>query len=163
MPDTIPGMLAAAAERDPDGDWLRTDDDQLTFAAAAALVARAATRLLDAGVARGDRIVLTARTTPSYLLAWLAVCSTGAVAVPTNPAGKPTELAGLLSQVRPRLVLSDPELKSLVHQAAQQLPSDPAVLDVDEVVGDWRQPLDAADWPLRLEVSATDLAVLIPT
>ena len=26
MADTIPGLLAAAAARDPDGVWLRTDD-----------------------------------------------------------------------------------------------------------------------------------------
>ncbi len=44
VPDTIPGLLATAAERDPAGVWLRTDDGTLTFAGAAgqvALLARA--------------------------------------------------------------------------------------------------------------------------
>jgi len=30
--ETIPGLLAAAADRDAGGTWLRTDDGTLTFA-----------------------------------------------------------------------------------------------------------------------------------
>jgi crotonobetaine/carnitine-CoA ligase len=150
--DTIPGVLAVAAERDADGVWLRTDDGQLTFGAAASQVARAAARLREAGVGREDRVVFTARTTPPYLLLWLAVCSIGAVAVPTNPAGTPAELAGLLGQVRPRLVVSDPDLFPGVDR-----------LDVSDVVGDWREPLVPAQWPLQIDVGPGDLAVLIPT
>ena len=61
MPETIPGLLAAAADRDPDGVWLRTDEEQLTFAEAAARVAAAADRLRAAGVGSGDRVLVTAR------------------------------------------------------------------------------------------------------
>jgi hypothetical protein len=32
---TIPRLLAAAAGRDPDGTWLRTDDTTMSFAGAA--------------------------------------------------------------------------------------------------------------------------------
>ncbi|MBA2553223.1 MAG: 5-methyltetrahydropteroyltriglutamate--homocysteine methyltransferase, partial [Geodermatophilaceae bacterium] len=38
VPDTIPGLLTAAADRDPDGIWLRTDEGTLSFAAAAGQV-----------------------------------------------------------------------------------------------------------------------------
>ena len=34
MPETIPDLLVAAAERDPDGVWLRSDEGTHTFAAA---------------------------------------------------------------------------------------------------------------------------------
>jgi carnitine-CoA ligase len=107
MIDTIPGLLLRAADRDPDGVWLRADDGQLTFAAAAGEVARAAERFADAGVSRGDLVVLTARNTPPYLLCWLALVSMGAVAVATNPQGTEAELAGLVGQVGPRLVVTD--------------------------------------------------------
>jgi carnitine-CoA ligase len=108
MHHTIPGMLANAAERDGDRVWLQTDEGQLSFAAAASQVGRAAARLRDAGVSAGDRVVITARNTPPYLLTWLAVCSLGAVAVPTNPVATAAEFDGLLGQVRPLLVVSDP-------------------------------------------------------
>ena len=45
MPETIPGLLAAAADRDPDGIWLRTDEQQLSFAEAAGRIAAVAERL----------------------------------------------------------------------------------------------------------------------
>ena len=86
MPDTIPELLLAAAERDPAGVWLRTDDGELGFAATTAAVARLAGRLRDAGVRRGDLVVVTTRTTPPYLLTWLALASLGAITVPTDPS-----------------------------------------------------------------------------
>jgi crotonobetaine/carnitine-CoA ligase len=117
--DTIPGLLLRAADRDPDGIWLRTDEGQLSFAGAAGEVARVAQRLADAGVAAGDQVVLTARGTPPYLLCWLALTSMGAVAVATNPANTDAELAGLIGQVQPRLVVTDAEIDGLTDGWAQ--------------------------------------------
>jgi crotonobetaine/carnitine-CoA ligase len=163
MIDTIPGVLAAAAERDADGVWLRTDDGTLSFAAAATRVARAAAQLSAAGVVAGDRVALTARSTPPYLLAWLAICSLGAVAVPINPASTPPELAGILGQVRPRVLVSDDDLAQLVAAAARLGGIDVDVLDVEAVIGDWLVPLAVAEWVLPIDVEPADLAVLIPT
>ena len=119
MNDTIPGLLLRAAERDPDGIWLRTDEGQLSFAGAAGEVARVAERFAEAGVNPGDLVVLTARGTPSYLLCWLALTSMGAVAVATNPANTEAELAGLIGQVRPRLLVTDAEVDGLTDGWAQ--------------------------------------------
>jgi crotonobetaine/carnitine-CoA ligase len=150
---TITGVLTDAATRNPDGVWLRTDDGQLTFGAAHALVAMAAARLTDAGVGRGDRVVLTARSTPPYLLSWLAICSIGAIAVPTNPAGSAAELAGLIGQVRPRLLISDPEMP----------PAAIEMVDVATIAGDWLEPVTGHVPPLPVDVDPADVAVLIPT
>src|SRR5438270_5715347 len=140
--ETIPGLLLAAAQRDPDGVWLRTDDGKQTFAAAASQTARVAERLREAGVRRGDLVLVTPRTTPSDLLCWLAITSLGAVAVTVNPGSTATELAGLTDQVRPAHVISDAEL--------------------DDLVGPW--PTDAeSDAALPTAVTSDDVAVLIPT
>ncbi len=93
---TIPGLLDQAAERDPGGIWLRTDDVTMTFGAAAERVAGLAEELAEAGLRHGDLVMLTARTMPAYLLAWLALASLGAVTVPVNPASAVAELGGLL-------------------------------------------------------------------
>jgi crotonobetaine/carnitine-CoA ligase len=147
---TIPELLAAAAERDAGRVWLRTDEGTLTFGGAAGHVARIAERLREVGVRRGDLVVVTARTTPPYLLCWLALATLGAVTVPTDPSGTARELAGLVAQVRPRAVVSD----------AATAP-DLAWLDVDSLVGDWR--VDDAARRLPVDVAPGDLAVLIPT
>jgi crotonobetaine/carnitine-CoA ligase len=163
VPDTIPGLLAAAADRDPAGVWLRTDDGTLTFAGTAGQVARLAERLREAGVRRGDLVVVTARTTPPYLLCWLALATIGAVTLPTDPAGTPDELAGLVGQVRPRLLVTDVALQGLMEEAGAARSSALGVLDIDATIGDWRVADPADSRPLPVVVGPDDLAVLIPT
>ncbi|HTS95268.1 MAG TPA: AMP-binding protein [Streptosporangiaceae bacterium] len=159
---TIPRLLAAAAARDPDGTWLRTDDTTLTFAAAEARVAGAAGALRSAGVRRGDLVVVTARTTPPYLMCWLALAALGAVTVPVNPRSAPAELAGMMRQVTPRALITDAGLAPLVDAAqVRDLPG-LGVLDADEVTSPGAAGGTA---PARLpdEAGPDDLAVLIPT
>ena len=141
---TIPRLLSAAAERDGDGTWLRSDAGTLTFGAAVAAVSQTAAALRAAGVGKGDLVMLTASTTPPYLLSWLALTSLGAVAVAVNPRSTPAELAGLISQVRPRLLITDPQLADVV--AAARSETGPAVtgLAVADRAGLDRAGLDRA-------------------
>jgi len=113
---TIPRLLAAAASRDSEGTWLRSDAGSLTFGGAAAAVSQTAEALEAAGVGKGDLVMLTARTTPPYLLSWLALTSLGAVAVAVNPRSTAAELAGLISQVKPRLLITDAGLASVISE-----------------------------------------------
>jgi crotonobetaine/carnitine-CoA ligase len=131
---TIPQLLGDAAARTPERSWLRTDDTELTFAEAATEVGGVAARLAEKGVSHGDLVMFTARNTPPCLLTWLAISALGAIAVPVNPASTPVELAGLLEQISPKLVITDPS----------ELSGPPAEL-----------PTDMA--------SADDVAILIPT
>jgi carnitine-CoA ligase len=146
---TVAQLLVDAVSRTPEKVWLRTDDVCLTFAAAADEVGGMATRLRDAGVGHGDLVMLTARTTPSYLFAWLAVTSVGAIAVPTNPASTEAEFAGLLAQVDPRLIVTDEKIRPRLGAAAR-------TVDVADLAGARADvPTDAAE--------PDDLALLIPT
>ncbi len=153
---TIPRLLAAAASRDPGGTWLRTDETTLTFAEAAAAVAGLAQALREAGIRRGDLVMMTARTTPPYLLCWLAVTAMGAVAVTVNPRSAPAELAGLVRQVAPRALISDPGLAELTGPV-RGLP-EIGVLDVGELPGSADRAAGLPD-----VVGPDDVAVLIPT
>jgi carnitine-CoA ligase len=162
MPDTIPGLLTAAAERDPSGVWLRTDEGTLTFAGAAGQVDRLAERLREKGVRRRDLVVVTARTTPPYLLCWLALASIGAVTVPTDPSGTPAELAGLVGQVQPRLLVTDVGLQPVIDEAGAGRLPELGLLNIDAHVGDWRTR-GPADNLSAVDVLPDDLAVLIPT
>jgi carnitine-CoA ligase len=159
--ETIPGLLDAAVERDAGATWLRTDEGELTFGSAAGQVAGLAERLRDAGVARGDLVVVTARTTPSYVLCWLALASVGAVTVPTDPAGTLDELTGLVHQVLPRLIVTDAALRPVVAEAGRRLAVE--VLDLNALLGDVTSRRAEAGSPLDGPVGPDDLAVLIPT
>ncbi len=161
MSDTIPGLLAAAVDRDPGATWLRNDEGTLTFGAAAGQVARLVERLRGSGIVRGDLVVLTARTTPPYVLCWLALAALGAVTVPTDPASTPGELAGLVGQVRPRAIVTDAALVPRVREAAGGGGTGPRLLDLGTLLGDWTAAVPAEVPPV--DVGPDDLAVLIPT
>jgi len=96
----------------PDKTWLVSGPEAHTYAQALERIGRAAGWLRAAGIARGDRVLVTARNTPDYLLSWLALMEVGAIQVPVNPAGSDEELAGLVAQVDPKLVVTDAELGS---------------------------------------------------
>ena len=157
---TIPRLLADAAARDPDGAWLRTDETTLTFAEAAARVAGVARALRDSGIRYGDLVMVTARSTPGYLLCWLALPTLGAVTVAVNPRSAPAEIAGLARQVSPRALISDTGLAPRVDAAAGELPG-LTVLDCDELVGG--AGAGSAAELAGAGVGPDDLAVLIPT
>lgn len=162
MPETIPGLLTAAAERDPDGVWLRTDDGCLSFREAYLRVADVADRLRAHGVRPGDLVLVTARTTPPYLLAWLGVAAVGAVTLPTNPQSSPAELRGLAQQTRPRLIVSDPGLRAVIAASGAGDLSVLGVVEIEDLV-----PTETAassyDGGLRSPARPDDVAVLIPT
>jgi crotonobetaine/carnitine-CoA ligase len=159
--DTIPALLATAVERDAGATWLRTDAGTLTFGGTAGQVARLAGRLRDAGVRHGDLVVVTARTTPPYVLCWLALASLGAVTVPTDPGATLDELTGLVHQVVPRTIVTDATLRPQVVEARGQLAIE--VLDIDALLGDWTSEGVIAESRLEGSVGPDDLAVLIPT
>jgi carnitine-CoA ligase len=162
---TIPGLLLAAAERDPDGTWLRGDAGETTFAGAVAAVSATAQALADAGVGRNELVMLTAATTPEYLLCWLAVTSMGAVAVAVNPRGTTAEMSGLIGQVSPRVIITDPGCAAVVAAAASASPAR-TLLAASLVPPDWADPAMAAEAgrpPFPAEPDPDDLAVLIPT
>jgi crotonobetaine/carnitine-CoA ligase len=161
---TIPRLLSRAADRDPDGIWLRSDELSLSFAAAAGQVAAAAAALREAGIGPADLVMMTARTTPRYLLCWLALASLGAVSVPVNPRSAAAELAGLATQVSPRALITDASLAELIAQAGLGGAGGPHLLDLADIIPDPGRPPDADGSALAASpVTPDDLAVLIPT
>jgi carnitine-CoA ligase len=157
---TIPALFRSAVEDVPAKTWLFAGDDEWTYEEALALVERAAAGLRTAGTRPGDRVLVTARNTAPYLLAWLALMEVGAVQVPVNPQSTAAELAGFVRQVAPRLVLTDPGLAGMVR---------PALADVDGAGGaagvvDVAELLQAApDDRGPAARDPRDPAVMIPT
>ncbi len=150
--ETIPDLLDRAIVDAPDTDWVITDTASWTFSAAAHHIERLAAGLHDAGVRQGDRVLVVARNEPRYLFVWFALMRIGAIQVPLNPTSSESELEGFVRQVRPRLIVTDGDLRQRVAGIAGQV----GAADVDELAA------TGADAP-RADVSPDDLAVFIPT
>ena len=106
-------------------------------------------------------MIVTARTTPSYVLCWLALASMGAVVVATDPAGTADEISGLIRQVLPRVIVTDAAVRPLVVAARGELAVE--VVDLDAELGDWTNESAVDAFPWTGSVAPDDLAVLIPT
>jgi crotonobetaine/carnitine-CoA ligase len=159
---TIPSLLDSAASRWGDRAWLRAPglSPSLSFGEAAAWAGAVASRLASLGVGRGDLVLLTLRNTPSYLVALLGVCCRGAIAVSASPAASAAELAGLVAQVSPVLVVSDLELLPVLAAT-----SGVRCLPLASVVGDGAGSAGGSASALAsaFAVGEDDPAVLIPT
>jgi acyl-CoA synthetase (AMP-forming)/AMP-acid ligase II len=132
---TIPEVLSGAARSHGDATWIRSDEGCLSFSAALAQTAATAGALRASGVRHGDLVMVTLRTTPSYLLCWLALASLGAVTVSANPRSSPAELAGLAHQTSPRAIITDDGLHPLITEAAIAGLPGLGVLDAGELGG----------------------------
>jgi crotonobetaine/carnitine-CoA ligase len=117
VPDTIPELFDEAVAAAPSRVWLHAGGRTFTFSEAHALVERAASGMRAAGVRPGDLVLATARNTPEYLFAWLATACSGAIIVAVNPLAAEHELAALVHQVGPRLVVTDAEVPASVRAA----------------------------------------------
>ena len=66
------------------------------------------TRCADLGVRPGDRVAVHVEKSPSFLLVYLACLRAGAALVPVNPAATDAEVAHVVADARPALLLHDP-------------------------------------------------------
>jgi crotonobetaine/carnitine-CoA ligase len=155
MPETIPELFDDAVAEAPDKVWLVAGEDAYTYAEARERIGRAAAALRALGIGRGDLVLATMRSTPDYLFLWLASAYAGSILVTANPRSADAEQAGLIGQVRPRLVVTDPGLERVM--AAARGWGAEGVVDVAE--------LFTADGgtPGPGPAGADDAAVLIPT
>jgi len=108
--------------RDPDRVILEGDGGRHTRREVAHHARRVAAALRDAGVAPGDRVVLSLPKT-----VWLPACHVGALAlgavvVPLNPAYPDAVLAELVARAEPSLAIADPALAARAPELAPRLP-----------------------------------------
>jgi carnitine-CoA ligase len=150
---TIPTLFRSAVDDAAGSTWLRAGDDAYTFGDALGRIERAAAWCRAAGITPGDRVLVTAKSTPDFLLLWLGLMEAGVVQVPINPRASAAEVAGFVRQVAPRVVITDADLTPVVAAAAGDTP----VVDVAEVMAaepDGRGPA---------ALDGDDVAVMIPT
>ena len=150
---TISQLFEEAVSRTPSKNWLTYEDETFTFEQAHERILRVAGALAELGVKRETRILATMRNSPEYLFTWFAAAHLGATLTTVNPRSTAEELAGLVGQVRPRIVVTDEDLRTILDTAS---PPGSDVVMVDALV---RSQYDAPPAAARPD----DVAVMIPT
>jgi acyl-CoA synthetase (AMP-forming)/AMP-acid ligase II len=83
-------------------------------------------------IRRGDRVAICMRNRAEWMVAFLAVIRAGGIAAMLNSRGSPAELAAMIGEITPAVVLADGERAELIRQGGYAGP----LLDVTEPLED---------------------------
>jgi malonyl-CoA/methylmalonyl-CoA synthetase len=103
------------------------------------------------GLCKGDRVAFFAGNSPEFVITYLAVIRLGAIMVPINLRYRRIELAHILADSTPRLLLTERSMLPLLEEIGAEKASVEALLLVDECEqwmgspGDLRPPLVESD------------------
>jgi acyl-CoA synthetase (AMP-forming)/AMP-acid ligase II len=123
MPASIPDLLALR-RGGPDGDFLITDTERLTFAEADTASLELAEALLANGVGKGTRVGILFPNCAQWLISWLAAARIGALTVPLSTFAPGAELRRLLRHTDVQFVLMGQSVagRDLVQRLQDALP-----------------------------------------
>jgi acyl-CoA synthetase (AMP-forming)/AMP-acid ligase II len=123
LPGSIPELLALRRTQ-PDGEFLVTDDERLSFAEADAQSRALADALLASGVGKGTRVGILFPNCAQWIVSWLAAARIGALTVPLSTFAPGAELARLLRHTDTQVVLMGRSIagRDLVDRISDALP-----------------------------------------
>jgi len=123
--------LTRAARRHPAKRFLADRTRAVTYGDAERIVDRLAAALHDAGLRRGDRVLLFAPNRVEVPLAALATLRSDGIFVPVHPGAKVPKLRYLLADSGARALLVDPSTAAVAEAALAEAPEPPLVVRLD--------------------------------
>ena len=136
-PPTLPAYFAHFANEHRDATFLVAGEERLSFGQVHDAARRVAQALVGGfGIARGDRVGIAARNSPSWIVLHMGILMAGGVATLLNGWWQPEELEAALAEVDVALVFADPP-------RARRLAAVPHLRAAIETFDDL-QPLEAA-------------------
>ncbi|MFA7440641.1 MAG: fatty acid--CoA ligase [Sphingomonadaceae bacterium] len=102
-------LVRAHAKARADAIALTFEGRDSTYAALDAHSSQVANGLIAAGIETGDRVAFLGKNSNLYFEYWLGAAKAGAVLVPVNWRLAAPEVAFILADCKPRMVLADPE------------------------------------------------------
>lgn len=119
-PSTVADIARSHARRSPDRIALDDGNRRLTYAQLDAMADALAQGLVAAGVRQGDVVGWSLPAGLASAVSVLAIARSGAILCPLNPRYRPGELAPLLLQARPRVVLAGEGTRDVLGLAGAQ-------------------------------------------
>ncbi|MBS0360460.1 MAG: acyl--CoA ligase [Proteobacteria bacterium] len=104
-----------------DRDYLVYGDERITYAEAHRQVASIANWLLAHGVKSGDRVAISMRNYPEWMLIYWACACMGAACVGMNAWWTPAEMAYGLADAQPKVLFADAERIGRIQEQPQML------------------------------------------
>jgi acyl-CoA synthetase (AMP-forming)/AMP-acid ligase II len=136
FPGNLGSLLDRSKELFSSRGGIAVEDALLTFSEYHDRVCRLVHGLQKAGLQRSDRVLLISPNTLSYAFVSLAVFRIGAVLVPANPKIRHFELAHILAETRPKLIICEANATGSALKAYELLREAPTAdfITLDEKV-----------------------------
>jgi acyl-CoA synthetase (AMP-forming)/AMP-acid ligase II len=117
MSQSILNLVRNHAAQTPDAPCLSFDDETLGFADLHKRCSRAANALVQQGVKAGDRVAILARNSPAHYELLFGCGMIGAILLPVNWRLAPREVADILADAEPSVLIVEADLESLLAEA----------------------------------------------
>ena len=128
MADLIHDFIFDSARRTPAAEALVDGARRLDYASLADAVTHADGALIDAGLARGERVAVYLDKRVENVAAMFGAGLAGAVFVPLNPQLKPSQVAHILADCEVRCLVTSPERLAQLADALDSCPTLATVL-----------------------------------
>ncbi|MCG2711631.1 MAG: acyl--CoA ligase [Candidatus Omnitrophica bacterium] len=152
-------FLRKSAEKYPDKAVVVYQKTRLTYKELDDSSNGFASTLIEKKVKKGDRVVLFIDNSCDYLIAYFGISKTEAIIVALNSQLVPRELAVLLNDCAPKVIVTDKKHKKVVEDALALINQDIAVLQIDALdYSENHEPL-----AMSYELSDSGLALIIYT
>ena len=135
VPLTLADVIRRGARLHPERPAIVADERRITYRELDGRSSQAANALVDLDVERGDRVAFLSLNRVDYYELMLGAAKVGAVTVPVNWRLAPSEVAAVLADAEPRLVVVESELLHLVESTQTSYLT----------VGDWAKLVSKAD------------------
>ena len=108
----IVSKLVSHADNADNGIAIIAEDREISYKTLAEKIFSAASRMLELGVSRGERVILSASNTPSFIYGYFATHLIGAIAVPVSPQTPEKSMEYYIKKVTPKaLFCGDNKIK----------------------------------------------------
>ena len=108
--ESIVEALARHARRRPEHTALVTSEGTLSYGELWKRAAAAASYMLDRGILRGDRVLLSSQRASAFAIGYFATHLAGAISVPVDSEASASALSDLVRRVEPKLIIGGAEL-----------------------------------------------------
>ncbi|APE34788.1 hypothetical protein BOX37_13470 [Nocardia mangyaensis] len=109
--------------------------DSLTYRELSSRTEELAAHLAKSGVRRSDRVGFLGGNGTAFVVAYLACAWVGAIFVPVNSRLEVAEVAGVLADCLPEVIVAEPDRHTHAHEASAGLVPRPVLIDADVLAG----------------------------
>lgn len=165
MNHNLYALLRSRFPSDPSGSFLDTSKDVFSYADLERESAIYARLFLDAGLEKGDRVLVQVEKSAANVFIYAACLRYGLIYLPLNTAYQKNEIEYFVDNAKPSMIICDPGHQSNMRQLAESHGLDISILTLDAqghgTISD--QATNLAPYDFTDESQQDDIAVILYT